>query len=122
MFLPLVVYSLSLHHFLFVGAVQRNNLALLQKTGDDAVSEIMIVNGVESPLVTVQAEVWERWRIVFSSMESFYTFSFDNPVCSMQLLAKVKPLVAGQHTLFKKLKCAVSCSSLAFFPTGWSVP
>eukprot|EP00613_Pedinella_sp_CCMP2098_P039795 CAMPEP_0171790444 /NCGR_PEP_ID=MMETSP0991-20121206/65729_1 /TAXON_ID=483369 /ORGANISM="non described non described, Strain CCMP2098" /LENGTH=522 /DNA_ID=CAMNT_0012400047 /DNA_START=485 /DNA_END=2053 /DNA_ORIENTATION=+ len=66
---------------------ERFNDDLFQRRDRD-VDEIMLVNGLEAPVVTMAAGEWERWRIVFSSVKSFYTFKFDHPSCTMQLIAK----------------------------------
>ena len=64
------------------------NDALLQPV-DGGSTELMLVNGQTAPLMTIEAGTWYRWRMLFTSSHGFFAFFFDNPSCTMELLAKV---------------------------------
>ena len=59
---------------------------LIQPEGEN--TEVMLVNGQTRPVVDVEAGRTYRWRILYSSISSYYNFYFDDPSCSMRLLAK----------------------------------
>jgi FtsP/CotA-like multicopper oxidase with cupredoxin domain len=52
------------------------------------IDETFLVNGARNPLLSLVAGQWERWRIVFSSLEYGMFFTLDSASCEMQLLAK----------------------------------
>jgi len=70
------------------GLQTQYNGNLWEVTGSDPEAELLLVNGQTEPVMAVEAGKWTRWRLLFSSLESYGTFELDDASCEMQLVAK----------------------------------
>ena len=70
------------------GLQTQYNGNLWEVTGSDPEAELLLVNGQTEPVMAVEAGKWTRWRLLFSSLESYGTFELDDGSCEMQLVAK----------------------------------